>query len=156
LLNGGAGNDTLDGGTGIDTLVGGLGDDTFVLDSCSIRCKRTSTGTDTIRTSLNVFSLEFVSNIENLRFGSVGTFTATGNDVANLITGGDEGDTLLGLGGNDHLGRRLGNDTWTAESVRTPSPAGWRGHPPRRGGADTLNGDANNDTLLGGAGADHG
>jgi Ca2+-binding RTX toxin-like protein len=50
------------------------------------------------------------ANVENLRFTGTGNFAGTGNNAANVITGGAGADTLSGLGGNDRLNGGLGND----------------------------------------------
>jgi Ca2+-binding RTX toxin-like protein len=83
-------------------------------------------GTDTVQTTLASFTLG--ANVENLTFTGAGNFTGTGNDLANVITGGAGNDTLSGLAGNDTLNGGAG--------------------------ADTLDGGAGNDALNGGGGSD--
>jgi Ca2+-binding RTX toxin-like protein len=156
LLNGGAGDDTLDGGTGRDTLVGGLGNDTFVVDDALDTVQENpNEGTDTIRTSLNIFDLGFVSNIENLRFIGDGDFVGTGDAGANVIVGGAGNDTLVGLNGADTLDGGLGDDMLDG-GAGADTLTGGAGADTLNGGAgaDVLNGDAGNDTLNGGAGND--
>jgi serralysin len=126
-LTGGDGKDTLDGGLGADTLIGGLGDDTYLVDdSGDTITEAAGAGTDTARATAAAFTLG--ANVENLTNAGAGAFTGTGNELANVITGGAGADTLLGLAGNDKL---LGGD-----------------------GADVLTGGAGADTLTGGLGAD--
>ncbi|NDC58817.1 MAG: hypothetical protein EBZ50_08355, partial [Alphaproteobacteria bacterium] len=132
-LNGGAGNDTLDGGAaGADTLIGGLGDDTFIINRAGITITETAgQGVDTVRTSLNAFTLG--ANVDNLVYTGAAAINATGNNDANDMTGGVGNDTLTGLGGNDTLRGGLGADILSGGA-----------------GDDTLIGGAGNDTLSGG------
>ncbi len=137
-LNGLAGNDTLDGGTGADTMNGGLGDDIFVVDDVGDQAiEAAGEGTDTIRTTLNTFSLAALANVENLAFVGTGDFTGSGNAAGNVITGGSGNDTLNGEAGNDTLNGGSGDDTLNGGA-----------------GNDALNGGAGNDSLDGGAGID--
>lgn len=109
-LTGGTGNDTLDGGAGNDTLVGGSGDDTFILDaSGDIVSELAGGGNDTVLTSLSRYSLG--AEVENLAYTGTDDFTAMGNALANLITGGDGNDRLNGGNGNDTVIGGAGNDT---------------------------------------------
>jgi Ca2+-binding RTX toxin-like protein len=113
-ITGGAGADTLQGGTGNDTLEGGLGDDTYVIDGLSDVMVDTG-GTDTVRTSLATYTLG--SDLENLTFIGGGSFTGTGNAAANVITGGNWGDTLTGLDGVDTLVGAGGDDVYNVEET---------------------------------------
>ena len=67
-----------------------------------------STGGTTVETALATFKLD--DGIENLTFIGEGSFTGTGNDIANTITGGASGDLLSGLGANDTLVGLDGDD----------------------------------------------
>ncbi|MFZ4603000.1 MAG: beta strand repeat-containing protein [Caulobacterales bacterium] len=136
-LNGGAGNDTLDGGTGgADTLIGGLGDDTFIVNRAGITITETAgQGVDTVRTSLNAFTLG--ANVDNLVYTGAAAINANGNNDANDMTGGAGNDTLTGLGGNDTLRGGIGVDTLSGGA-----------------GDDTLIGGTGNDNLTGGTGLD--
>ena len=116
ILTGGDGNDTLSTGGGNDTLIGGLGndtmtgggqDDTYVVDSLLdvvVETNVAGSGTDTIQTALNTFSLASIANVEHLTFTGTGNFAGTGNLLNNRIAGGSGNDTLNGGGG--------GNDTF--------------------------------------------
>jgi Ca2+-binding RTX toxin-like protein len=86
-----------------------------------------SSGSTTVETALATFKLD--DGIDNLTFIGEGSFTGTGNEIANTITGGASGDTLSGLGANDTL---VGLD-----------------------GDDLLIGGLGTDTLDGGNGADY-
>jgi Ca2+-binding RTX toxin-like protein len=122
-LDGRAGNDTLNGGAGADTLIGGLGDDTCVVDNAGdVVTESSSAGTDTVRTSLSSYTLG--GDVENLLYTGGGSLTASGNGLANSITGGsgndtiDAGlgnDTLISGGGNDSLIGGGGNDAFTID-----------------------------------------
>ena len=126
-LDGGAGDDTLDGGTGDDTMVGGVGNDIYYVDSDADRVtEQANQGTDEVRTTLQGSGL--APNVENLTFIGAASFTGVGNQLDNVITGGNGGNTLYGDGGNDTL---RGGD-----------------------GADYLDGGAGDDAMYGGAGND--
>lgn len=109
-LTGGAGADTLDGGAGNDTLIGGAGNDTYIVDASTDTVTESAKGgTDTVLTTLARYTLG--TEVENLTFTGTGNFTATGNALANLITGGAGDDRLNGGNGNDTLIGGAGNDT---------------------------------------------
>ncbi|MFY8094595.1 MAG: calcium-binding protein [Niveispirillum sp.] len=109
-LTSGAGADTLDGGTGNDTMVGGAGNDTYIVDATGdIITEGANGGTDTVQTSLTRYALG--QEVENLAFTGTGDFNATGNALANIITGGNGDDRLNGGNGNDTLIAGAGNDT---------------------------------------------
>ncbi|HEX6376848.1 MAG TPA: calcium-binding protein [Allosphingosinicella sp.] len=127
-LYGNGGSDTIDGGTGADTMYGGTGNDRYIVDDVNDSVNENSgEGTDEVRTTLAAYTVG--ANVENLRFTGSGSFTGTGNELNNEITGGGSDDILTGNDGHDTL---VGG-----------------------GGADTLYGGADHDTLTGGTGADH-
>lgn len=147
ILNGGEGNDTLDGGTGNDTMNGGNGNDTFVVDSALdvvIEGAGGTSGTDTVQTTLANYTLG--ANVENLTKLGGGNFNGTGNNAANVMTGGTGNNTLNGLGGNDILNGMGGADTLNGGDGNDTLNGGI--------GVDTLNGGNNDDILDGGAGND--
>jgi len=126
-LYGNAGDDLLDGGLGRDVMVGGAGNDSYVVDgSGDSIIEIANAGTDTVLTSLKVFTL--TAHLDNLTFTGSGAFRGTGNALANTISGGSGNDTLTGNAGADTL---IGG-----------------------GGNDILIGGLGADTLTGGAGAD--
>ncbi|KPH07430.1 M10 family metallopeptidase, partial [Rhizobium acidisoli] len=97
-ITGGAFNDTLDGGAGADSLTGGVGDDIYIVDNAGDSvAENTGAGTDTVRTTLASYTLG--GNVENLTYIGTGSFTGTGNGVANTIKGGAGADTLDGGAG---------------------------------------------------------
>ena len=126
-LDGGTGDDILDGGTGDDNLVGGAGNDIYYVDSDADRVtEQANQGIDEVRTTLQGSGL--APNVENLTFIGAASFTGVGNQLDNVITGGNGGNTLYGDGGNDTL---RGGD-----------------------GADYLDGGTGDDAMYGGAGND--
>ncbi|HEX6735065.1 MAG TPA: hypothetical protein VF096_09645, partial [Azonexus sp.] len=117
-LDGGSANDLLIGGLGDDTMTGGAGNDTFDVDSVGdsvIETVGTGTGTDTIRTALNSYSLSGLANVENLTFVGEGNFVGSGNTSNNVITGSFGNDTLNGLSGSDTLIGGTGNDRYVID-----------------------------------------
>jgi trimeric autotransporter adhesin len=163
ILNGGDGNDSLTGGLGADTMSGGLGTDSYVVDDAGdIVIEGLNEGIDTVRVSLNAFTLG--TNVDRAIFTGVGDFVGVGNELANSITSGDGNDTLSGLDGNDHLISGAGNDVVNGGAGNDRLEAGdgndqlfgGAGDDALQGGAgeDTLEGGDGNDNILGGLGAD--
>ncbi|RZJ43191.1 MAG: calcium-binding protein, partial [Brevundimonas sp.] len=106
-LNGGDGDDSLDGRGGSDTLTGGLGDDTYTVDSAAdLVVEAEDGGTDLVQATAGLFVLS--ENVENLTFTGTGAFSGYGNELANVIRGGDADDSLRGYGGDDILHGGLG------------------------------------------------
>ncbi len=116
-LWGNAGNDTLDGGVGADTLIGGTGDDTYIVDDLDVVVEGVNAGSDLIKTTLSVYSLATIANVERLAFIGSGAFTGTGNSLANVISGGAGSDTLDGGAGADTLIGGAGNDLYLVDST---------------------------------------
>ncbi|QBF25767.1 retention module-containing protein [Pseudomonas tructae] len=101
LLIGGAGNDLLDGGAGIDTASYASATGAVTVNLSTVGGQNTGgAGTDTLVA------------IENL-IGSDYNDTLTGNNNANVLTGGLGNDTLNGAGGDDVLIGGPGNNTLT-------------------------------------------
>jgi Ca2+-binding RTX toxin-like protein len=143
-MTGGNGNDILVGGTGADAMIGGAGNDTYYVDNIGdIVTEKSSSGTDTIYSSIN-FTMN--SNMENLIMldgalegnGSSNANTIVGNAANNRILGGGGNDQLYGMGGNDYLSGGDGNDLLDGGD-----------------GNDDLRGGNGNDTIKGGAGVDN-
>lgn len=125
-LIGSYGNDMLDGGAGADAMVGGSGNDTYVVDNASDKVIEVAGGgRDRVETTLTSYTLG--GQVEDLVYRQTASVIGNGNALDNLIIGGQNNDSLAGLGGNDEL--RGGN------------------------GNDTLNGGAGDDFLVGDAGA---
>lgn len=107
-------DNVIDGGPGADQMAAGLGNDTYMVDDVGdVVTEWAGQGIDTILTTLHSYTLPTGSGraIENLTFNGVsGSFSGTGNNLANVIAGSNGADTLLGLAGNDTLIGLLGND----------------------------------------------
>lgn len=109
-LSGFAGSDWLDGGSGADMLIGGTGNDTYIVDDVGdVVTELGGQGADTVRTSLNTYTLP--DNIENVVFTGAGNFTITGNALNNNLKGGSGTDVLFGMDGDDTLNGGGGADT---------------------------------------------
>ncbi|MDB5745298.1 MAG: hypothetical protein JWP72_146, partial [Massilia sp.] len=115
-ITGGSGADTLDGGTGVDVLTGGLGNDTYIVDEALDAVNELAgQGTDLVRTSLQNYTL--FNDVENLTFTGTGMFVGNGNGLANVITGGADGDVIDGGAGADTLAGGLGDDIYTVDAT---------------------------------------
>ncbi len=102
-LKGGAGDDILNGGTGVDILQGGVGDDSYIIDELGDTInENASEGTDLIQTSIS-YSIETLSNLENITLTGTNNLSATGNSLNNTLTGNSGNNTLTGNAGNDTL-----------------------------------------------------
>jgi Ca2+-binding RTX toxin-like protein len=144
------GNDTLDGGAGADTMWGGKGDDTYHVDNAGdLVGEDAGAGTDAVVTTLSFHTLS--ANVETLSYGGTGVFEGMGNALANLISGGNANDTLVGMDGADKLYGGFGNDQLYggAHNDRLSGEAG-NDILSGQSGADTLSGHGGNDTLDGG------
>jgi len=105
-LDGGDGNDTLrDAGTAavasiVDTMIGGAGNDTYVVTRASdVVVEQLNGGTDTVRTSLGIYLLP--DSVENLIYTGTAGIKATGNALANTISGFNHTSVLDGGDGSD-------------------------------------------------------
>jgi Ca2+-binding RTX toxin-like protein len=118
VLYGDDGDDILNGGNGRDILIGGIGNDTYVVDVANEDVREDNgEGTDTIRTSLAIFSLApLAAYIENLTGTSDNGQTLTGEGGANIITAGAGDDILDGQAGNDTLRGGSGADTYYVDA----------------------------------------
>lgn len=171
-LNGNSGDDELIGGTGGDQMTGGTGDDTYEVDDIGdLVIENAGEGTDLVRTSL---SYTLPDNVENLLItppanpGSLAEAqrTGTGNELDNVLTGAQFGQTLLGLGGDDVIDGKEGGDTLFGgdgddtliggEDASRDKLVGGNGNDDLDGGAgdDRLFGNAGDDIINGGDGED--
>jgi len=138
-LNGNGGNDQLDGGTGADAMSGGTGSDIYwVDDSGDSVTELSGEGNDEVRTTLASYTLG--DHVEKLKFIGTGSFSGTGNDLNNDITGGADGDTLTGGDGHDGLYGGLGDDFLYGGAGHDTLSGG--------GGADTMEGGDGNDAYI--------
>jgi Ca2+-binding RTX toxin-like protein len=165
-LAGGIGNDRLEGGPGFDSYDGGPGNDTLTFGVADGPASVDLSTSSVV--SGGVF--EFVQNVEN----------ATGSVFGDTLLGDDNDNRLVGGGGLDLLGGRLGDDildggrdgayaTWAGEEgavtvdLATGIANEWDGGKDTliaisgavgTDFADVLRGDANANRLEGGAGDD--
>ena len=102
-------------------MAGGAGNDTYVVNAVGdIVTELAGGGTDTELTALA--SLKLAANVENLTYTGVGNFNGTGNNLANVITGGAGADTLtdgtnaVGQGPDTMIGG-AGDDTYIVSNV---------------------------------------
>lgn len=175
ILFGGAGNDQLDGGIGDDRLEGGPGFDSYDggpgSDTLAFGVSDGPAAVDLQSSSVTSGTIfEFVQNVENV----------TGSVFGDTLMGDDNDNRLVGGGGLDLLGGRLGDDvldggrdgayaTWAGEdgAVSVDLAAGtateWDGGQDTliaitgavgTDFADTLRGDGADNRLEGGAGND--
>jgi Ca2+-binding RTX toxin-like protein len=162
VMNGGAGDDSIDAGVGRDILIGGAGND--VMDGGSgIDTADYSEATTGVRVDLalvgpqntgNGTGSDTLSNIENLTGGSVGD-ELSGNGLVNIIMGLNGADVLYGRGGNDTLDGGNSADTLRGNDG-DDRLIGGQGNDRLEGstGEDVLIGGANDDLMIGGDGID--
>jgi Ca2+-binding RTX toxin-like protein len=105
-LIGNSGHNVLAGGMGRDTLEGGLGDDIYVLTDTLDSIIDTG-GSDTIRSTLDVFLTAGMENVELVGFTDV---VANGNGADNRLMGNIGNNILDGAGGVDTLTGGAGDD----------------------------------------------
>ena len=111
-ISGGDGNDTIDGGTGIDTMAGGAGNDVYFVNvATDVVTEVLNEGTDTINSAVT-FSLDLLTNVENLTLTGTTAINGTGNSLNNTLTGGNGNNILTGGTGMDVLTGGLGADTF--------------------------------------------
>lgn len=121
ILSGGSGNDTLDGGAGDDIMYGGLGNDVYMVDSLEdtvfedgaveINGEFIDKDLDKIISTIS-YSLNGVSNIEQLTLAGLNSINGTGNELNNLITGNVANNLLQGAEGIDTLKGGKGDDVY--------------------------------------------
>lgn len=102
------GNDQIYGGLGAaNTLVGGLGNDSYYVDAVGDTIvELVGEGIDFVYTRLASFTLS--ANVDYLYYIGTESFSGTGNELNNVIIGGEQADTLHGLDGNDEITGSLG------------------------------------------------
>lgn len=105
-IKGNSGNNILSGGLGRDTLEGGAGNDIYILND-KLDVLIDVSGTDTIRSSLDVVLPEFIENGELIGIGQV---NLTGNAASNVLVGNSGDNILDGLSGADTLTGGAGSD----------------------------------------------
>ena len=113
FLVGNGRDNILDGATGQDEMHGGAGNDTYIVDNAGDHADEFTVagvddgGVDTVIASVDFSLGDYVENL--VLTGQA--HTGTGNDLDNVVTGGNGNDALNGLGGNDVLNGGTGDDT---------------------------------------------
>ncbi|ESQ90086.1 hypothetical protein ABAC460_09975 [Asticcacaulis sp. AC460] len=97
---GGSGNDVFVGNQANNTFIGNAGNDTYFLDDAGdIVIEELGSGTDFVVTT---FTYTLSADVENLTLATSNAADGTGNNLANVITGGTVAyNNLYGLGGDD-------------------------------------------------------
>src|SRR3989440_110505 len=91
-------SDTMDGGAGADSMVGGTGDDIYFVDNPGdLVVEQQSEGIDEVRSTINYTLPDWVNNLTLI--GSA--VSGTGNGIDNVITGNELANVLAGGDGND-------------------------------------------------------
>jgi Ca2+-binding RTX toxin-like protein len=133
-LRGFAGDDALyglgrlEGGTGNDRYFVGTGERSSADNSIGNRraFENPGEGIDEVITSGILYYLD--PDVENLTYVGAGGFTAYGNSVANIITGGPGGNRLNAVGSGDTLIGGFGLDLLTSSTVGTTVMRGGGGN----------------------------
>jgi Ca2+-binding RTX toxin-like protein len=112
-LFGGKDEDHLYGGSGTNLLRGGLHNDTYHVESATdLVIEDFGGGTrDVVMAGVDSFTLPDL--VEILTYTGSGSFSGTGNALANTITGGRGNDVLRGEAGSDILVGGAGKDMLT-------------------------------------------
>ncbi|WP_170915534.1 hypothetical protein RVR34_00125 [Microcystis aeruginosa FBCC-A68] len=114
-LTGNNGNNNLDGGAGADTMAGGGGNDTYTVDDVGdVVFELPASGTDHVRSSITYALGAFVENLTLLGSGNI---NATGNTLANTISGNAGNNIISGGLGKDTLTGNAGSDTFRFQGI---------------------------------------
>jgi Ca2+-binding RTX toxin-like protein len=108
LFYAGSGNDKLIGGKGADLMQGGTGNDTYYVDNVlDDVVESVNGGIDRVVSSV---SFTLTDHVERLSLSGIANLFATGNDLANAISGNAGNNRITGGGGKDSLFGGLGAD----------------------------------------------
>jgi Ca2+-binding RTX toxin-like protein len=116
IVNGNDGDDILDGGPGIDQVRGGLGNDIYDVDNTGdIVTELPNQGIDEVYSRV---TYTLPADVENLYLeqSSTESLNGTGNDLPNLIRGGQFANVLNGGSGADSLYGGQGDDTYEVDN----------------------------------------
>jgi Ca2+-binding RTX toxin-like protein len=111
VLDGGAGDDTLNALGGDGTLIGGAGDDGYTVDSkADVIVETNNAGTDLV---ISLIDRTLTAHLENLvLFGEAAR--GIGNELNNMLQGGSY---LDGRGGADTMKGGGGDDTYVVDDI---------------------------------------
>lgn len=160
-------NNVLTGNSGANVLTGGAGNDTYVVGTGDTTIEVAGGGVDTVRSDVN---WTLATEVENLTLTGTNTINGIGNTLANVITGNAAANVLNGGAGNDTLDGGAGIDTASYVGTATSVNVNLLTHLATGGagsdtlisieniiggnGNDSLTGDAADNVLDGGIGAD--
>ncbi|WP_272947472.1 S8 family serine peptidase [Variovorax sp. JS1663] len=114
-LAGNAGANRLDGAAEADDMVGGAGNDTYVVDNqLDTVFEGDNEGVDSVESAV---SWTLGQNVENLVLTGSDHVNATGNALANALTGNTGDNILDGAEGADSMAGGGGNDTYYVDNA---------------------------------------
>ncbi|HKP23645.1 MAG TPA: M10 family metallopeptidase C-terminal domain-containing protein [Dongiaceae bacterium] len=118
VLTGNEAANILDGAGGADILAGGKGNDTYVVDEAGDQIiEAADGGVDVVTSSTISLNLASFANVENVTLTGSNNIGATGDGLANVLTGNDGKNTLNGGGGADTLIGGKGDDTYLVDGL---------------------------------------
>lgn len=105
----------LSGNSAANVLTGLKGNDIYLVGAGDTVVEAANGGTDTVYASVD-YALG--ANVENLAADTSDPLALTGNALANVITGGNDNDTIDGGAGADRMLGATGDDEYTVDNAR--------------------------------------